>query len=178
MHAPTLQPFGPSAEVTRVLCLMPLASFRGSRLPLRSLAALPRYELIPGDKVAQGLLRRLGDAYPRGRKHAPRAEAVCGQEQVGVRVGEVLPVVPQTGDSKRFRQAPGATGQQPQYPRAVCRPFQTARLFHFLDSGQWLQSPEEHRPRLALRHAGNVQTIVVAINEINVSVARRAKQHL
>jgi hypothetical protein len=53
--------------------------------------------------------------------------------------------------------------------------FETAGLRHFLDSGERFQSTKQDASRQALRLAGHVQTIVIAIDEVHIGMTGRTK---
>jgi len=46
---------------------------------------------------------------------------------------------------------------------------------HFIDSGERFEGAYQHGAGFTFRFAGNVEAIVIAIDEINVGVAGRSK---
>ena len=51
-----------------------------------------------------------------------------------------------------------------------------ARLRHFGDASDRFQGAEEHATGASVGLAGDVQAVVISINEVDVRIARRAKQ--
>jgi hypothetical protein len=55
--------------------------------------------------------------------------------------------------------------------------FKAAGLSHFLDPGERFQGTKQDASRQALRLAGHIQAIVIAIDEVHVGMTRRTKYH-
>lgn len=48
---------------------------------------------------------------------------------------------------------------------------------HLLDAGKWFEGAEKDAPRTSHGLAGNIQAIVIAIDEVNVGVAGWSENH-
>lgn len=75
-------------------------------------------------------------------------------------------------DAHRLRQL-ARTGREVLYAPGFGTPPE-----HHVDSAQRLQTAYQNTPRLALRLAHKIQTLVHSVDEIYVCVAGRAEQHL
>ena len=56
------------------------------------------------------------------------------------------------------------------------RNLDSSRLGHLLDAGHRLQGPKQHASRDSVRQAGDVQAIVIAIDEVHIGVTGRAEE--
>src|SRR5271165_548821 len=137
------------------------------------------HELVPGHKVPQRPVDRLGDANAGCDSNASGTVAVIANPQTARR-SEIATVIARPSDAKSLAQPAGTAGQfaqigGPQTTRG--RHLNPACPRHLLDPGQRLDGAEEHAARLALRLTGNVQAVVIAVDEVDVGVSGRPKQH-
>jgi hypothetical protein len=56
-------------------------------------------------------------------------------------------------------------------------PHDSSRLRHLLDAGYWLQGSKQHASGDSIGQTGNIQAVVIAIDEVHVGVAGRTEQH-
>ena len=71
-------------------------------------------------------------------------------------------------------EASRATGESNEVARAL--ESDPSGASHLLDAQQGFEGAEENRARFSFALTGNVKAVVVAVDEINVGVARRSKQ--
>jgi hypothetical protein len=72
-------------------------------------------------------------------------------------------------------EAPGAGGEAAEIAGAAKGDF--AGAGHLVDAGERLEGAKEDAAGFAIRLAGDVEAIVIAVDEVNVGVARRAEKN-
>src|ERR1700683_1155787 len=103
-----------------------------------------------------------------------RAKAFVSNPQAGGGGSKIAAVVADAGDAEGFGQASRAAGELAKVGEGLqC---EVASPRHFLDAEERFEGAEQNRARLAFALAGNVQAVVVAVDEIDVGVAGRAEQ--
>ena len=103
-----------------------------------------------------------------------RAEAVVHDEEIGLWAGQVFFVVAFARDAEGFGQASGAAGQFSQVAGLVNLDISGQR--HLLDPGDWLEGAEQHASGFSVGQAGDVEKIMIAVDEVNVSKAGRPEE--
>src|SRR4051794_16770429 len=131
-------------------------------------------EHVTRDQVAQREIGGFRDAYADCRNHFGARRAVSGDVEIRGWIGEILFVVADSSDAKGFGQASRAAGEIAQVTRAVDP--NAAKFCHFLDAAERLKGAEKNSPGFAVRQTGNIQTEVVAVDEIDVSSAGRTEK--
>jgi len=103
-----------------------------------------------------------------------RVEVVVANPQTGGGRGEIARIVAGAGDAEGLRQASGTAGEFGQILRAPEDGFSS--VDHVCDAEEGFEGAEENGSGLALAFAGDVEAVVVAVDEINVGVAGRTEQ--
>ena len=153
-----------SSSVTRISL-----SFPGLQSP-----AARDESTLSHDETKQ-VLRVLADANARCHLDAPDTVVIFPDPQTSRRVREVAAVVPGAGNAKRLRQFPRPVRQQWKIPGLF--DLDPASPCHLFDPGQRLQSSEQNASCTPLPLARDVQAIVITVNKVDVSVARRPEQY-
>src|SRR5208282_318939 len=173
----------------------------------QSLRSLPGDERISRDEVAQRPLGGLCDSDARRDRYSADAIAVLDNAQVRARAYEALSIVPLPRYSQGFGHAswPGGNLFEKRnfleigffsYSKSTvnvssgdCRaalglagrgrpsPHDPSRLRHLLEARHRFQSAQQHAAGDAVGQAGNIQAIVIAIDEIHIGVAGRAEEN-
>jgi hypothetical protein len=83
-------------------------------------------------------------------------------------------VIAGTSDAEGFGQSSRATGEPNQVARVLESDISGAS--HLLDAQQGFEGAEENRARFPFALTGDVQAVVIAVDEINVGKAGRSEQ--
>ena len=141
----------------------------------------PGDKRISGDQVTQGALGGLRDADARGDDYAVDTIAVIDDAEIGARAGQDLSVVALACDSQGFRQAAGAGGDFLARRKSLdFGPYfylDASRLRHPLEACHWLQSAEQDASGHAVGKAGDIQAVVIAVDEVDLGAAGRAEEN-
>ena len=135
----------------------------------------PGHERISVDEIAQRMIRGFGDSDAGSGDDVARRETVVADPESAGRKREVAAIVPLASDAECLTEAAGPTGQLQQIFRAGND--NAARIRHLLDSRQRLGCTEQYTSGLAFGFAGDVQAIVIPVNEVDICVAWRAEEH-
>ena len=100
--------------------------------------------------------------------------AVVADPETAFVRSQVAIVVARTSDAEGFAEAAGAAGQLAEVLRTVKR--NAAGASHFFDSRERFERTKEDASGFALGFAGNVQAVVVSVDEVDVGVARRPEE--
>src|SRR5271156_3122647 len=114
----------------------------------------------------------LADTYPRRDQNIASSKAVVLNLQVGLLRGQIGAVITLPGRPEGQTEPPWPGSQ-----RDDAGGVQSAIPRHGPQTADGLQRPEQDAARSALPLAGNVQAKIHAVNEIDVGVARRSKEH-
>ena len=129
----------------------------------------PRDEAAAGGAEAPGPLDRFGDPDPRAGHHLGRL-ALGWQQQERVAV--------EAGGRSASRPMPSASVSLPGPEQRSASGRGPRRRAHRLQAGGRLQRPDQHRRRLALGFADDVEQAVDPVGEVDVGAAGRAEQDL
>ncbi len=134
-----------------------------------------RDKTVVCQQVAEGASDGFGDPDAGGDLDCRGAETVVGDPEAGSRRSEVAAVVAGTRDAESLSKAPGAGGELQNIARVVqgC----TASAGHLLQAREGFESAKENTAGFAFRLTGNVEAIVVTVDEIDVSETRRAEKN-
>ena len=104
------------------------------------------------------------------------AKAVVSDPQAGIGRGQVAAVVAGASDAEGFGQTAGATGESRSDARgpAGSESSRARAISSMPEKG--FKGAEENAPAFAFALTGDVQTVMVAVDEINVGVARRSEE--
>ena len=61
--------------------------------------------------------------------------------------------------------------------RGVARQLEAASPGHRCQSKHWLHGPQQHAAGMSFGHAGNIQAVVIAVNEVHVGMSRRPEEN-
>lgn len=129
-------------------------------------------EGITCDEVPQRKMNGLGDSNASGGDGFWRLEAVVGEVEIGLRACEVFAIVALAGDGEGFGEASGARSEETRSGAGI----EIAIASHGGEAGERLESAEENAASDAVGQAGDIEAIVVAVDEVNVSDARRTEE--
>jgi hypothetical protein len=116
----------------------------------------------------------LGDADAGRSKDAAWTKTVICEPQAGVRGSEIAGVVAEAGDVEGFGEASGAGGEFEEIAGSVNGDAPGAG--HWFDAREGFEGTNQNAASLTLGFAGDVETVMIAVDEINVSVTGRAEQ--
>ncbi len=130
----------------------------------------------------------LGDADAGGGADAEGARAVVvgadlcsdifsdffSEPQAAGGGGEIAIVVAGTGDGESFAEASGAAGECDQVLGIL--DFEAAGPGHYFDAGERFEGAEKNAAGAALGFAGDVEAVVIAVDEVDVGVAGGAEE--
>jgi hypothetical protein len=97
-------------------------------------------------------------------------ERVFADPNAGRAGSQVDAIIAGSGDTKGFGEASGPAGKSGEVAGADEHDLSSAG--HFIQALEGFECPEQNRSSFPFVFAGNVQTIVIAVNEIYVSMAR------
>lgn len=116
-----------------------------------------------------------GDSDARSDANASRSKAIAADPETRARRCQIAPVVALACDSESLRQPPRSARQSCQVSRT---PYHKPSCpAHFLDTRKRLKSAKQHAASLSFRLTGNVQAVMIAVDEIHVCESRRSKQN-
>lgn len=117
-----------------------------------------------------------GDADARGDLDSTSsAEAIVGEPKTGGGRGEVAAIVAGASDGEGLSEAAGARGELWEIARVVND--YAASTGHLSDSLDRFDGAKKNTAGFAVRFAGNIEAIVVTINEIDVGETRRTEEN-
>ena len=100
--------------------------------------------------------------------------AVVANPETAGWVGEVAGVIAVAGDAERLGEASRTAGKFREIAWAAY--FEVTRLGHFFDSAERFQSAKENASGATFGLAGDIETVVIAVDEVDISVAGRAEE--
>jgi hypothetical protein len=142
--------------------------------PPPSLRGSPRNKSVACDEKSQRVVCGFGNADARRDLDTLRTKPIIRNEQISLLAGQVLFVVALPSDAEGFGETSGAAGQLSQVRRVI--QFDVSRERHLLDSGNWFECAEQNSAGLSIGQAGDVEAIMIAIDEINVREAWRSEE--
>ena len=134
-----------------------------------------RDEWIMQKEIAQRQLGGFGDPDPGTFRDVTRATAIVTDPEATGRRGEIQTVVASARNAEGFREPAGAAGESGKIAGTLQLNFPGTR--HCSSARQRLQGAEKDASSLSLGFAGDVEAVVVAVNEINIGVTGRAEQY-
>ncbi len=134
-----------------------------------------RDEAVAPEEVAQGMSGGFGDANARGDLDGVGAKAIVGDPEAGSRRGEIAAIVASPGNAEGLSQAAGAGGELWEIARAV--EGYAASAGHLFDSLDRLDGAKENTAGFAFRFTGNIEAIVITVDEIDVGKTGRAEEN-
>ncbi len=132
-------------------------------------------ERISGKEKSEKLIWSLCDADAGAGQDASRTEIVRGKPQAGFAGDQIASVVAGTSDAECLCEATGAAGEITKIAGMVDGELPGGR--HGGDSGERFKGAEKNASGLALGLAGNIQAVMIAVDEIHVSVPGRSEDH-
>ena len=118
---------------------------------------------------------RLRDTDSGGYGNIPGRIAVIPDPKAFFRRRQVAAIIARPGDAECFGQPPRPARQLDEiFLTGDCGP---TGLGHFFNTRQRLQRPEKHTSRATLGLARDIQTVVIAVDEIDVRVSWRTEKH-
>jgi len=133
-----------------------------------------RNEHVLGEDIPQQQMGCLADADARSNPNSCCAKAIFSNPQAGCGRGKIASVVAGARDAESFGQASGAASEPKEVARAM--KWEVPSPCHFLDAQKRFQRAEKDRSGLPGALTGNIQTVVIAVDEINVGVAGGSEQ--
>ncbi len=130
---------------------------------------------IPGQYVSELSVWSLGDSDAGRQTDVFAREPVIADPKAAARLRQVASIVAGASDAERLGQTAWAAGEQTQIARILDR--DSSRTGHRFDSGERLESPEENASGLPFGLTGNIQAVMIAVDEVHVDVAGRAEQY-
>ena len=120
------------------------------------------------EKIAEGPLGCLANADARRGLNASGQKAIFSDPESGIRRSQIASVIAGACDTEGFRETPGA----------ACKFGESAGVFegdaavasHFGDAEQGLESAEEDGSGFPLALTRYVQTIMIAVDEIDIGI--------
>ena len=100
--------------------------------------------------------------------------AVVSDPKAAGGIGEVAGVVASAGDAEGFGEASGTAGEFRQIARVA--DFEVTGLGHLFDSAKRFQGAEEDASGATFGLAGDVEAVVIAVNEVDVGMAGSAEE--
>ena len=134
-----------------------------------------RDEGILQKEIAQGQLGGFCDPDTGGSGDVARAIAIVTDPEATGRRGEIQTVVAGARDAESLAEAAGAAGESGKIAGTVQLDFPGTS--HGGNARERLQGTEKDASGLSLGFAGDVQAVVVSVNEINIGVTGRAEQY-
>lgn len=131
-------------------------------------------EWIPSKEIAQGLISGFTDADAAGDFYGWSCKAVLAEPETGMRGGKVAAVVAEAGDAKCLSEASWAGGKADEITRGA--DFEVSGASHLFYALKGFKGTEENAPSFAFGLTGDIQAIVVAVDEIDVSMAGRSEE--
>jgi len=130
---------------------------------------------VPSKEITQRLVHGFRDSDPRSQADAAGLKAIVANPQAAGGRGKVAAIVAGASDAESLRQAARATGKLQKVFGAMQGDPSSAS--HLLDALQRFQSAEENAASFAFRLAGNVEAVVISVDEVDVGMTRRAEQN-
>jgi hypothetical protein len=123
---------------------------------------------VTGEDESQGVVGGFGDADARGDLDTSCRKGVFADPQAGSGRGEIASIIADAGDAEGLSEASGAAGE--------ARKIAWAGHGDSVDAEERFKGAEKNTSGLAFALTGDIQAVVIAVDEINVSVAGRAEE--
>lgn len=164
------------APVASVRCEDSLGVVRQNvpRLFLRKRGLSSGDERIAGQEVAKRLVGGFADANPRSDLDFMAGKSVVADPKSRRRGSQIGTVVANSSDAEGLSETSGAAGELPERVRTGEEDI--AGAGHLFYSEKRLKCTEEYRSSFALALTRNIQTVVIAVDEIDVGVAGRTEE--
>src|SRR5947209_8681668 len=127
---------------------------------------------IPVGEEAEGAVGGFADAYAWGGLDFGGTVAIVGDLDGGVGRGDVEVVGVFAGDVESLTEAAGASGEE--FGFGVVG--KASEIGHGFEAVDWIESPDEDSAWFAGKMRGDVETVVHAIDEIDVGAAGWAEE--
>jgi hypothetical protein len=127
------------------------------------------------EKIAEGLVDCLANTDARRGSNASGEKAIFSDPESGIWRGQVASVVAGACDPEGLGEAPGAAGKFGESAGGFKSEAATAS--HFSDAEQGLKSAEEDRSGFPLALTRYIQTIMIAVDEIDVGITGGTEEY-
>jgi hypothetical protein len=101
--------------------------------------------------------------------------SVFAHPQAALSASQIACVIPCAGDAESLREPPRTAGKFDEVFWAV--DFNASGFSHFFYARNWFQGPDQNASRLAFRLAGNIEAVMISVNEVHVGVTGRSEQY-
>ncbi len=133
-----------------------------------------RRRTVARQEVAQGSLSGLDDPNSRRDRNLPAPKTVVSKPKAACGRSEIAAVIAGPGNAESC--STGGPGRSSVWVSLCRRGPYAAGLGHGLDARNGFERSKKHTARAPFRLARDIQAVVIAVDEINVGVARRARR--
>lgn len=131
-------------------------------------------EAVIAKEIAERQVGGFCNSNARRSEDVARAKSIVTDPETAGRRCEIASVVASASDTESFGEPSWSAGE---FGPVFCAAhFYAASFRHLVDPGKRFDGTEKDAPRLAFGLAGDVQTIIISVDEVDVRVARRAEE--